>query len=107
MDLYYDECKTYKVDPSGACQFMAKSSSEVIAYSSAIEIQYWTYASVPKGMTYDEYINGKQPSYSSSTRAEKSSSSESDDMDESSGWESDTSQLIARLKQSSQSSQSA
>ena len=104
MDLYYDECKTYKVDPSGACQFMAKSSSEVIAYSSAIEIQYWTYASVPKGMTYDEYINGKQPSYSSSTRA---SSSESDDMDESSGWENDTSQLIARLKQSSQSSQSA
>lgn len=52
-DLYYNECKTYKMDPKGACTFMAYSDSEIIAYSSEVEIQYWTYASVPKGMTYE------------------------------------------------------
>ena len=45
---------------------MAFSDTEIVAYSSEVVIQYWTYASVPKGYTYEEYINGKQPASKSS-----------------------------------------
>ena len=58
-DLYYNECKTYKMKPKGTCQYRAYSDSEMVHYSSNIVIQYWTYASVPKGLTYDDYISGK------------------------------------------------
>jgi hypothetical protein len=50
-------------------------------------------------MTYDDYINGKQPSNSSSNRAEMSSSSESDNTDNGDGWANEASQLVARLQQ--------
>ena len=40
------------MDPLGECTIMANTDSEVFYNSDQFEAQYWTYAWVPKGMTY-------------------------------------------------------
>ena len=65
---------------------MAKSHSMLRWMSSQIEVYYWAYASVPAGMTYAEYLDGKQPniyafsnSKASNDNAESTDNSESTD----------------------------
>lgn len=54
--LYYTGCNVFKMDPLGECTIMANTDSEVFYNSDQFEAQYWTYAWVPKGMTYAEYL---------------------------------------------------
>ena len=75
---------------------MAFSDTEIVAYSSEVVIQYWTYASVPKGYTYEEYINGQQPSSKSSVDDEKRAEiPEEKNMETEENWAVET--LISKL----------
>ena len=97
-DLYYNECKTYKMKPKGTCQYMSYSDSEIVHYSSNIVVQYWPYASVPKGLTYDDYISGKTVSSFKNNEDDTSKAEEFEDdfnMENGDDWVVET--LIAKL----------
>lgn len=58
LDLYYDSCQQFKIDPLGTCNVMVNGNSELDYYSSEIVVYFWPYVEVPKGMTYEEYASG-------------------------------------------------
>lgn len=47
--------------PDQSCNIMSKADSMIKFTSDQIEVQYWIYQRVPKGMTYADYVGGIAP----------------------------------------------
>lgn len=75
MSLFYKECDTLKLEPKGTCNFMAKSNSQINWHSSEVEVYFWTYAEVPSGMTYDEWLSGTMETKAEATMNNNDNSS--------------------------------
>ena len=63
------------MDAGGSCNYMSASDSMVRFYSSELEVYYWTYVSVPKGMTYAEYAHQGPNIHSMAVNSDASSAS--------------------------------
>lgn len=57
VSMWFNICEEYAIEPEASCKIRVGSTSELKYFSDQIEVQYWMYTWVPKGMSIQDFEN--------------------------------------------------